>query len=84
MQEQAGQLGALAQEVPTGGVQQIMAEIDNVASQASAILGGAAGQNEIGGAAEQAKQTLDNVGQALEAFAGTISQWSQYHANGGA
>lgn len=83
MQEQAGQLGALAQEVPVAALQEITARIDDVVGKASAILGGAAGQSEIGGAGEQAKMSLNGVAEALQAFAGQIAEWADYHGRGG-
>ena len=51
-------------------------------SKANVILGGANGQEAIGGAAEQAKLALNGISGALEAFARAITEAAACHARG--
>ncbi|WP_033293136.1 hypothetical protein [Amycolatopsis jejuensis] len=82
IQEQAQQLGALAEQVPSGQAQGLISDLQNLQQQVESIMGATGGAQEIQGVINAAIQQIDAIGQALEQVKATITQRAQYHQQG--
>lgn len=82
IQEQAQQLGALAEQVPLAEAQAVMGQLAELQQQVATILGDTAGATEINGAIGQAMGVLENVTAALDQVRQVIVDKAKYHQAG--
>ena len=79
IQEQAQQLGALAEQVPQGEAQAVIARLSELQGQVLGITGDIPGAAEINGAISQAIGALESVTAALEQVKQVIQAKADYH-----
>ena len=79
IQEQAQQLGALAEQVPQGEAQAVIGRLEDLRAQVVALVGQTAGAEEINGAISQAVGALESVNAALEQVKQVLIAKSAYH-----
>jgi len=79
IQEQAQQLGALAEQVPQGEAQAVIGRLEDLRGQVVALVGQTAGAEEINGAISQAMGALESVNAAWEQVKQVLIAKSAYH-----
>ena len=82
IQEQAQQLGALAEQVPSAQAQGLIRDLQILQQQVDSIMGSTDGAHEIQGVINSAIQQIEAIGQALEQVKAAIGQKAQYHQQG--
>lgn len=82
IQEQAQQLLAVAEQLPTAHVQGLSNELVNVQSQVAGILGDTSSANSIQNAISRTQQLLNDVGTSLEQLSQEIQSAAQHHMRG--
>jgi hypothetical protein len=82
IQDQAQQLAALAESVPSGNAEAIRGDLESLQQQIAATLGDTSSANEIQGAIGQANAVLNDLGAALEQIRSVITEKANYHLSG--
>ncbi|SDD47495.1 hypothetical protein SAMN05216174_111201 [Actinokineospora iranica] len=80
--DQAQQLAALADRVPTGQLQSLQTELTSILQQATSILGDTSSANTVQAAISQAQTLISDVGAVLEHARTEITNAAHHHLRG--
>lgn len=80
--EQAQYLGALTEQVPSGGCQQIVSQLESLHSQVNGILGDTASAQEVNGQISAVINETQQLAAGLEQLRQLIADKAAYHQQG--
>ncbi|MCG8916194.1 hypothetical protein L6E12_10380 [Actinokineospora sp. PR83] len=82
IQDQAQQLLAVAEQLPTAHVQGLINELMNVQAQVAGILGDTSSANSIQSAIARTQGALNDIGSSMEQLRQEIQNAAQHHMRG--
>ncbi|PPK70322.1 hypothetical protein V5P93_000799 [Actinokineospora auranticolor] len=83
IQDQAQQLAGLADRLPTGGIQQLNNELQQIGQQVSSLLGQTQSANAVHSILSQAQNVANDLGQLLEQARTEITNAAHHHLSAG-